>query len=54
LPLPLAPLVTVSHAADEVADHEHDEPVVTVTEPVAASEPDETLVGEIAMSHVPA
>ena len=29
-------------------------PVVTATEPVAASEPDETLVGEIVMSQVPA
>ena len=46
--------MTVSHAADEVADHEQLPPVVTVTEPVAASAPAETPFGAMVMSHVPA
>lgn len=54
LPTPLAPVLIVSHAADDVADQEHDAPVETATEPAAASEPADTLVGEIVMSHVPA
>lgn len=53
LPVPLAPPVTVSHVADDVVDHEQEDPVVTETEPVAASAAADTAVGEIVMSHVP-
>ena len=54
MPEPLAPPVTVSHDADEVADQEQDELAVTAIDPAEASSPDEMLVGEIATSHVPA
>ena len=53
-PTPELPLLTVSHAADAVADHEQLPPVVTVTEPVDASAPPDTPFGEIVMSQVPA
>jgi hypothetical protein len=53
-PEPLLPDVTVSHAAEDDAVHEHEPPVDTPTEPLAASAPDETLVGESATSQVPA
>ena len=36
LPLPLAPLVIVTHAADEVAVHAHPPSAATATEPVDA------------------
>jgi hypothetical protein len=53
LPTPVPPLVTESHAADEVADHEQAAPVVTATDPVDAADPADTLVGASVMSHVP-
>ena len=36
LPLPLAPLVIVTHAADEVAAHAHPPSAATSTVPVVA------------------
>jgi hypothetical protein len=52
--VPVVPPVTVSHEADEEADHEHVAPVVTATDPLAASAPAEMLFGAIEMAHVPA
>jgi hypothetical protein len=54
LPVPLPPLVTVSHAAEEVADQAQDAPVATPTNPVDATAPAETPVGASVMSQVPA
>jgi hypothetical protein len=53
-PDPLPPLVTVSQETELVAVHEHAAPVVTVTVPDEASDPDETELGEVEMSQVPA
>ena len=54
MPEPLAPPVTVSQDADEVADQEQAELAVTVIDPDEASSPDEMLAGATATSHVPA
>ena len=53
MPVPLLPLVTVSHAAEDVADHVHVAPVATPTNPVDAAAPAETPVGASVTSHVP-
>ena len=47
-------MVTLSHVAELVAVHEQAPAAVTVTDPVEASEAEETELGEIEMSHVPA
>jgi hypothetical protein len=47
LPVPVAPEVTVIHAALLVAVHEHPSPVITLTVPWAASGPMLASVGEI-------
>ena len=54
MPEPVPPPVTVNQEAELVAVQEQAEAVVTVTEPELASEPDDTELGEIEMSHVPA
>jgi hypothetical protein len=52
LPDPLAPPVTESHVAVEVAAHEQPAPAVTVTVPVAATgDVRFTEIGEIATEH---
>jgi len=53
-PEPEAPLVTVNQATELAAVQVHPAAVVTLTDPVDASEPDDTVVGEIVISHVPA
>jgi hypothetical protein len=54
LPEPLLPPVTVSHAAELVAVQEHADGAVTVTVPDEGSDPEETELGEMEMSQVPA
>ena len=54
MPVPLPPLVTVSQAAEDVADQVHVAPVATPTNPVDAAAPAETPVGASVTSHVPA
>jgi hypothetical protein len=54
LPVPLAVPTTVSHDADEVADHPHVPPVEIATDPDAASDPADTPFGDSVMSQVPA
>ena len=52
--MPLPPLVTVSHAAEDVADQVHVAPVATPTNPVDAAAAAETPVGASVTSQVPA
>ena len=54
MPEPLPAFVTVSHDAELVAVHEHAPAALTVTEPDEGSAAEETELGEIEMSHVPA
>src|SRR5262245_46646850 len=51
LPLPLAPLVTPSHAAPVVAVHGQPATAVTVTLPVDVPPPTDTLPGEMDELH---
>ncbi len=52
-PEPDAPLLTVNQEAELAAVQLHPEAVVTPTNPVDAAGPDDTLVGEMVMLHVP-
>jgi hypothetical protein len=54
LPVPLLPLVTVSHTAEDVDDQVHVAPVATPTRPVDAAAATETPVGASVTSQVPA
>ncbi len=51
LPVPVAPDVTVIHAAFDVAVHPHAEPAVTATVPVPPLAPTDSLAGAIAKPH---
>jgi hypothetical protein len=47
LPVPLVPLVIVTHGTELEAVQEHPAPAVTVITPVVGSAPTDTLTGEM-------